>query len=334
MKSLENLGLAALRCLDAETAHNLALRGLSMGLSARRKVPTGPALRTTLAGLELPNPIGLAAGLDKNAVALPALLRAGFGFVEIGAVTPRPQTGNPKPRLFRLTEDHAIINRMGFNNDGMEAVAQRLAKPRPEGIVGINLGANKDSEDRAADYAAVLSRTGQYVDFATINVSSPNTERLCDLQGKAALAALLTRVQEANAGLACPVPLFLKVAPDLDTEAIDDIAETILAANLDALIATNTTITRPETLRSKHASEQGGLSGAPLKPISQNILSAFVERLGGRIPIVSAGGIASGADAAARLNSGAAAIQLYSALIFQGFGLVEEIANALSESQR
>ena len=332
MKLLENLGLAALRRLDAEQAHNLALHGLSMGLAARRKTPTGPALRTALAGLDLPNPIGLAAGLDKNAVALPALLRAGFGFVEIGAVTPRPQKGNPYPRLFRLTEDRAIINRMGFNNDGMETVANRLAQPRPAGIVGINLGANKDSEDRAADYAAVLSHTGQYVDFATINVSSPNTERLRDLQGKAALAALLQRVQEANAALARQIPLFLKVAPDLDAEAIDDIAETILAARLDALIATNTTTTRPETLKSPHAQEKGGLSGAPLKPISMSILKAFSNRLAGQIPIVSAGGIASGEDAAARFGAGASAIQLYSALIYQGFSLVEEIADTLSES--
>ena len=324
----ERMALAALRRLDPERAHEIALGALALGLGPRRRTPTSPALRRTLAGLDLPNPVGLAAGLDKNATALPALLRAGFGFVEIGAVTPRPQPGNPRPRLFRLARDRAIINRMGFNNDGADIVAERLARPRPPGIVGINLGANKDSEDRAGDFAAVLARTGAHVDYATINVSSPNTERLRDLQGRDALAAVIDRVQAANARLAHPVPLFLKVAPDLDAAAMDDIAEVALAAGLDGLVATNTTVSRPP-LSDPRATEPGGLSGAPLKPLAARILTEFAARLDGRIPLVAAGGIESAADARSRLEAGATAIQVYSALVYRGFALVAEIAAGL-----
>ncbi|MDP5362954.1 MAG: dihydroorotate dehydrogenase (quinone), partial [Paracoccaceae bacterium] len=218
MKALEQIGLTALRRIDPETAHGLALRALNAGLGPRSGPVNSARLRTKLAGLDLPNPVGLAAGFDKNATALHALSRTGFGFLEVGAATPRPQPGNPKPRLFRLAEDKAAINRFGFNNDGMDAIATRLAA-RPKGaVIGLNLGANKDSLDKSADFATVLAHCGAVVDFATVNVSSPNTEKLRDLQGKAALAALLAGVMEAQARLANPIPIFLKIAPDLTSD--------------------------------------------------------------------------------------------------------------------
>jgi dihydroorotate dehydrogenase len=280
VSGLEALGLAALRRIDPETAHRIALRALSAGLVPLPGPVASPRIRVTLAGLDLPNPVGLAAGFDKNAEAVPPLMRAGFGFVEVGAATPRPQPGNPRPRLFRLPEDRAVINRFGFNNDGMEAIGARLAA-RPPGIpVGLNLGANKDAQDRAGDFAAVLAHCGPNVDFATVNVSSPNTERLRDLQGRAALEALLARVMEARAGLPRRIPVFLKIAPDLDGDALADIAGAAMEAGVDAIVATNTTTAR-DGLSARHRTEAGGLSGLPLFERSTRVLARLSDLTAG-----------------------------------------------------
>ena len=323
---LEALGMIALRRLDPEAAHGMALKALQMGLGPKRGPFTSPRLKTSLAGLPLPNPVGLAAGFDKNATALAPLARCGFGFVEVGAATPRAQPGNPKPRLFRLTEDRAAINRFGFNNDGMEAIAARLANRPKDGILGLNLGANKDSDDRAADFAKVLATCGPHLDFATVNVSSPNTEALRDLQGKAALAALLDGVMEANAALARPIPIFLKIAPDLTDEELADIATVATKGGLSAIIATNTTLSR-DGLKSPHAGEKGGLSGAPLFEKSTRVLA----RLAGLtdLPLVGVGGISSAEDAYAKILAGASAVQLYTALVYGGISLADEIARGL-----
>jgi len=254
MRIIEQLGLKMMRSFDPERAHGLALTALNAGLGPRTGPVTSDRLKTSIAGMALPNPIGLAAGFDKNATALHALSKTSFGFLEVGAATPRPQPGNPKPRLFRLTEDKAAINRFGFNNDGMEAIAARLAKG-PQATIGLNLGANKDSEDRAADFAKVLAHCGAHIDFATVNVSSPNTEKLRDLQGKAALSALLAGVMEVNAGLAKPVAVFLKIAPDLTDAEIADVAEVANSVGISGVITTNTTLDRAG-LKSSHAGEQ------------------------------------------------------------------------------
>lgn len=320
--------MAALRRMDAETAHGLALRAANTGLARLPGTITSPRLRVKLAGLDLPNPVGLAAGMDKNAEALRPLSRAGFGFLELGATTPRPQPGNPRPRLFRLIEDRAVINRMGFNNAGMEAMAARLAT-RPHGMVtGLNLGANKDSPDYATDFEAVLARCGPDLDFATINVSSPNTERLRDLQGKAALAALLGRVLDARAGLARPIPVFLKIAPDLSDGDIADIAEVAGDAGIDAIIATNTTLAR-EGLTGPNAAQAGGLSGAPLFERSTAVLARLHDECGGRIPLIGVGGIGSGEQAYDKIRAGATAVQLYTALVYGGLSLVERVVRDL-----
>lgn len=328
MNAVERLGLAALHRLDPEQAHGLALAALRRGLVPLPGPVTSPRLATTLAGLALPNPVGLAAGFDKNAVALAALARAGFGFLEVGAATPRPQPGNPRPRLFRLTEDHAAINRFGFNNDGAEAIAARLAARPRDAVIGLNLGANKDSPDRAADFAAVLRRCGPLVDFATVNVSSPNTERLRDLQGKAALAALLAGVMETRAALPRPIPVFLKIAPDLDAAGLEDVAEVALSSGIDAVIATNTTLSR-DGLKSAHRGEAGGLSGAPLFERSTRTLARLSHLTEGRLPLVGVGGIGSAEDAYAKIRAGASAVQLYTAMVFQGIGLAARIARGL-----
>ena len=328
MSLLEMAGLTILRRIDPETAHGLALKALRTGLAPLPGPITSPRLTTTVAGLELPNPIGLAAGFDKNAEAVPQLIRAGFGFLEVGAATPRPQPGNPKPRLFRLTEDRAAINRFGFNNDGMEAIAARLAQ-RPQGIpVGLNLGANKDSDDRAADFATVLAHCGAHVDFATVNVSSPNTERLRDLQGRDALRALLDGVLEARAQLATPIPLFLKIAPDLTDAEIAEIGEVALAAKLDAIIATNTTLSR-EGLHSPQREEAGGLSGQPLFQNSTRVLARLSAETDGQIPLIGVGGVASAEDAVTKIRAGASAVQLYTAMVYDGLSLAARIAKDL-----
>ena len=328
MNALERIGLTALRQLDPERAHGLALTALNTGLGPRGGPVTTPRLTTTLAGLTLPNPIGLAAGFDKNATALHALAKTGFGFLEVGAATPRPQPGNPKPRLFRLTEDKAAINRFGFNNDGMDDIAQRLAK-RPTGrIIGLNLGANKDSADKSQDFATVLRHCGPHVDFATVNVSSPNTEKLRDLQGKAALAALLAGVMDTRAALATPIPVFLKIAPDLTSDEIAEVAEVATQAGVDAIIATNTTLDR-DGLQGPHATETGGLSGQPLFEKSTRVLAALSALTD--LPIVGVGGVSSAEQAYQKIRAGASAVQLYTALVYGGISLANNIATGLDK---
>ena len=326
MTLLEQIGMRVLRSTDPEVAHGLALKSLNLGLGPKAGPFTTPRLATTVAGMSLPNPVGLAAGFDKNATALHALAKCGFGFVEVGAITPRPQPGNPKPRLFRLTEDQAAINRFGFNNEGMEAAATRLANRPRGGIIGLNLGANKDSEYRAADFARVLARCGAHLDFATVNVSSPNTEKLRDLQGKDALAALLAGVIETNAGLAKPLPIFLKIAPDLTHEELDDVAEVANASGIAGIIATNTTLSR-DGLRSVHKDEKGGLSGQPVFEKSTRLLA----RLSGltTLPIIGVGGVGSAEQAYQKIRAGASAVQLYTALVYVGISLADDIARGL-----
>jgi dihydroorotate dehydrogenase len=325
----ESLGLWALHRCDPERAHALSLAALRTGLVPLPGVITSPRLATTLAGLALPNPVGLAAGYDKNAVALAPLMRAGFGFLEVGAATPRPQPGNPKPRLFRLTEDRAAINRFGFNNEGATAISARLAlRPKGPVPVGLNLGANKDSTDRAADFAAVLATCGPHVDFATVNVSSPNTEKLRDLQGRAALSALLAGVMDTRAGLARPVPVFLKIAPDLTEADLADVAEVALASGIAGIIATNTTLSR-EGLSSPHRGETGGLSGAPLFERSTRVLARLSQLTEGRLPLIGVGGIATPEQAYAKIRAGASAVQVYTAMVYEGISLAARLARGL-----
>lgn len=329
MSLYERAGLAALHRLDPETAHGWSLRALQTGVVPLPGAVTSPRLATTLAGLPLLNPIGLAAGYDKNATAIAPLARAGFGFLEVGAATPRAQEGNPRPRLWRLTEDRAVINRFGFNNQGAAAIAARLRTRKPGPVpVGLNLGANKDSPDRAADFASVLATCGPFVDFATVNVSSPNTEKLRDLQGPAALAALLGRVMETRATLARPIPIFLKIAPDLDPDSLAQLAETALTSGIHAIIATNTTLDRTG-LHSRHAGQPGGLSGAPLFERSTRILAHLSQLTEGKLPLIGVGGISTPEQAYAKLRAGACAVQLYSAMVYEGIGLIPRLAQGL-----
>lgn len=329
MNPVERLGLAALHRLDPEVAHGLSLKALQAGVVPLAGVVTSARLATHVAGLALPNPVGLAAGYDKNAVALGALARAGFGFIEVGAATPLAQAGNARPRLFRLTEDGAVINRFGFNNQGMAAIAARLAaRVRGPVPVGLNLGANKTSADRAGDFARVLAMCGPFVDFATVNVSSPNTERLRDLQGPAALRALLDGVMEVRAGLARPVPVFLKIAPDLGGDDLAALAEVALGAGISGIIATNTTLSR-EGLKSAHRGETGGLSGAPLFEKSTRVLAELSVLTAGKLPLIGVGGVGSADDAYAKIRAGASAVQLYTALVYRGLSVVGEIVTGL-----
>ena len=332
--SVIDLGGALLRRMDPEQAHRLAIKGLSV-LPLPPARADDPILRTRLAGLDLPNPVGLAAGLDKNGEALSGLSRLGFGFVECGSVTPRPQPGNPRPRLFRLSEDRAIINRMGFNNAGLDAFAARLDR-RPSGVVvGANLGANKDTEDKAADYVAGLERLAGRASYFTVNISSPNTPGLRALQGRAQLDDLLGRIDAARPAAAPRrVPVFLKIAPDLIADEIGMIVEASLAHRIDGLIVSNTTLERPETLRSPQAQEAGGLSGAPIRPFAEKALRAAAEAAQGRLPLIAVGGVDSGAEAYARIRLGATAVQIYSALIYQGAGLVGRIKRDLADRLR
>ena len=329
MSLIERAGLAILHRIDPETAHGIALRALNAGLAPLPGPVTSDRLKTSLAGMDLPNPVGLAAGFDKNAVALDRLARAGFGHIEVGAATPRPQDGNPRPRLFRLAEDHAAINRFGFNNQGMEAIAPRLAaRTRGPVPVGLNLGANKDSPDRAADFARVLMRCGPFVDFATVNVSSPNTEKLRDLQGKDALTALLAGVMAAHDTLPRAIPVFLKIAPDLGPDDLAEIAEVALASGVAGIIATNTTLSR-DGLHGAHRGEAGGLSGAPLFERSTRVLAHLSHLTHGRLPLIGVGGIASAADAYAKIRAGASAVQLYTAMIYHGLSVAPNITTGL-----
>ncbi|WP_424979034.1 quinone-dependent dihydroorotate dehydrogenase [Leisingera sp. S232] len=330
MKFPEKLALAALHKVDPEAAHGLSIKALTLGLAPSPGPVTSARLKTSLAGIDLPNPVGLAAGFDKNAEALAPLATSGFGFIEVGAATPRAQPGNPKPRLFRLTEDKAAINRFGFNNEGMEAIGARLAQRPRDAVIGLNLGANKDSEDRAADFAKVLAHCGAHLDFATVNVSSPNTEKLRDLQGKAALSALLAGVIETREGLSRRVPVFLKIAPDLDRAGIEDIAAVALETGIDAVIATNTTLSR-DGLQSAHKGEAGGLSGAPLFEKSTRVLAQLSELLDGKVPLIGVGGISTAEQAYAKICAGASAVQFYTAMVYGGLSLAGDIARGLDD---
>jgi dihydroorotate dehydrogenase len=329
--SLTDLGAVLLRQMDPETAHRLAIRALQV-TPLPAPGADDPILKTTIAGLEMSNPVGLAAGLDKNGEALEGLSRLGFGAVECGSVTPRAQAGNPKPRLFRLSEDRAIINRMGFNNEGLEPFAARLARRPKRTPIGANLGANKDTEDKAADYVAGLKRLAGLADYFTVNISSPNTPGLRALQGREALDDLLGRINEARPSDGAPV--FLKIAPDLIGEEIGMIVEASVAHRIDALIVSNTTLERPATLKSGFAGEAGGLSGSPLKPFAQKALEAAAEAAAGRLPLIAVGGIESGEDAWARIRAGASAVQVYSALIYDGPALVGSIKRDLAARLR
>ena len=334
MSRLHDLAAGALRTLDPDDAHRLTVRALALGLGPGAPAPD-PILATTIAGLSLPSALGLAAGFDKNAEVFGPMLAAGFGFVECGTVTPLPQAGNPRPRLFRLTDDRAVINRMGFNNAGLEAFAARLSRPGRPGPVGANIGANKDSDDRIGDYVTGLKRLWGLADWFTLNISSPNTPGLRALQTRAALEELLGRTTEARDALPAGgrVPLFLKVAPDLDDPEIEAIVETVLAFGLSGIIVANTTLSRP-ALASSDAGEAGGLSGAPLRELAQSVLGRFSAIAAGRLPLVGAGGIASGADAYARIRAGASAVQLYSALVFEGPGLAVRLSRDLAARLR
>ncbi|MCW5725127.1 MAG: quinone-dependent dihydroorotate dehydrogenase [Maricaulaceae bacterium] len=324
---MHDLAARALRLLPPETAHSASLVGLRLGLGPKQRAADDPVLRTRLAGLDLPNPVGLAAGYDKNAEAPDALLAMGFGFVECGAVTPRPQAGNPRPRLFRLTEDKAVINRMGFNNAGLAAFKARLsARAGRPGVVGVNLGANKDSDDRAADYVQGLSGLDGLAGFFTVNISSPNTPGLRALQGKDALDDLLGRVMAARGA----APVFLKVAPDIGAADVAVIADAVKAHGVDALIVSNTTIERPASLKSRHAAEAGGLSGLPLLARSTALLKEFRAALGPEIPLIGVGGIQCANCVMAKIRAGASAVQLYTALVYQGPGLVGRIKRDLA----
>lgn len=332
MTVISKLGLRAVKCLSPERAHRAAILAVKAGLGPTSRTSYS-SLQTEIAGLKLPNPVGLAAGFDKDAEVPDGMLKAGFGFVEAGSVTPRPQAGNPKPRLFRLTEDQAVINRMGFNNQGLEAFAARLkARTGKPGIVGANLGANKDSSDKISDYVLGLQKLWGLCDYFTINISSPNTPGLRDLQGEGALDDLLSSIQDARMALAADQsspPIFLKVAPDLDFAQIDRITEQAHTYGMSGIIVSNTTIARPDNLRSRHKAENGGLSGAPLMNTSTQILKEFYAASEGRIPLIGVGGISNGADAYAKICAGAQAVQLYSALVYQGPELAANICKDL-----
>ena len=325
-----------LRRLPAEAAHILSLRALQFGagrflIDRGALEPDPQILRQRLWGLDFANPVGLAAGYDKDARVPDALLDLGFGFVEIGTVTPRPQPGNPKPRLFRLEEDGAAINRMGFNSSGLDAVIARLSRRKRRGIVGVNLGKNRDNEDAAADYEEGIRRAAGLADYLVVNVSSPNTPGLRDLQARSALDSLLRRLINARNAAAGRVPLLLKIAPDLTSEQRSDIAEVALDSGIDGLIISNTSTARPDGLRSRHAAETGGLSGRPLFAPSTALLSDMYRLTHGRLPLIGVGGIASAADAYAKIRAGASLVQLYTALVFAGPALVVRIKSGLAD---
>lgn len=323
----------ALFALDPETAHRAAVLALKAGLGEAFACKDEPVLATQAWGLDFPNPIGLAAGFDKNGEVPDAILGLGFGFTEVGTVTPRPQAGNPRPRLFRLADDAALINRMGFNNDGLDAMAARLSRRARRGVVGINVGRNKDSAYEIADYVACAARLAPLADYLVVNVSSPNTPGLRGLQGREPLARLLGAVKEAR-DKAAPTgsrpPLLVKIAPDLADDDLSDIAEVARAAPVDGLIATNTTVARPTGLRDTRRAEAGGLSGRPLFEPSTRVLGTLYKLTGGVLPLIGVGGVASGAEAYAKIRAGASLVQLYTALVYEGPGLVGAIKRELA----
>jgi dihydroorotate dehydrogenase len=336
IRAFDAFSLPLLRWFDPEDAHRLAIQGLRL-LPPMRPRPDVAKLAVRAFGLNFPNPIGMAAGFDKSAEAPDALLRLGFGFVEIGTVTPKPQIGNPRPRLFRLERDEAIVNRMGFNNDGADAVLRRLAgRAHLGGIVGVNVGANKDSADRVADYVKLIETFAPVASYFTVNVSSPNTPGLRNLQQAAALDDLLAKVIDArervrqNAG---DSPVLLKIAPDLSLTELDDVVHIARSRRVDGMIVANTTVVRPSTLREQsRAKEQGGLSGRPLFRLSTRMVAEAYVRAEGAFPLVGAGGIDGGGAALTKIRAGASLIQLYSSLIYKGLGLVADIKNDLAST--
>lgn len=325
--------------LDAEQAHHFTLDGLArayrLGLLQKVAHHTCP---TTLMGLSLPNPIGLAAGLDKNGQYIDALAALGFGFIEIGTVTPKAQAGNPKPRLFRVPEHQAVINRMGFNNQGIDAMIQNIEKSRFNGILGINIGKNATTpiENAADDYLLCLEKAYAHAGYITVNISSPNTQNLRALQGSDELSALLSALKNKQAHLAAAhgryVPLAVKIAPDLNEQQVADIAHAAMQTEIDGIIATNTTIDKSALGHHPLAGEQGGLSGAPVREASNRVLKQLLAELEGKLPVIGVGGILSGADAAAKLHMGAAAVQVYSGLIYRGPALVKECLRACADA--
>jgi dihydroorotate dehydrogenase len=336
IRAFDAFSLPLLRWFDPEDAHRMAIQGLRLLPPIRQRVDDSK-LAVRAFGLNFPNPIGMAAGFDKSAEAPDALLRLGFGFVEIGSVTPKPQVGNPRPRLFRLERDEAVINRMGFNNDGAEVVLRRLAaRAHQGGIVGVNVGANKDSPDRVADYVKLIETFAPVASYFTVNVSSPNTPGLRNLQQSAALDDLLAKVIDArervrtNAG---DSPVLLKIAPDLSLAELDDVVHIARSRRVDGMIVANTTLARPSTLReTNRAKEQGGLSGRPLFRLSTRMVAETYVRAEGAFPLIGVGGIDSGGAALTKIRAGASLIQLYSSLIYKGLGLVEDIKNDLAST--
>ena len=314
--------------LDAENAHGLSIRALKSGLVLRDRRTDPPSLAVQVWGRTLTNPIGLAAGFDKNAEVPDALLGLGFGLVEIGSVTPKPQDGNPRPRVFRLPEDRGVINRMGFPGQGLDVALSRLRPRLRQGFVGVNVGANKDSTDRAADYVTCAAALAPYSDYLVCNVSSPNTPGLRNLQGREQLADLLKRVQDAIA--AKPVPLVVKIAPDATDDDLDDIVAVCRDLRMDGIIVGNTTLSRPPSLRSPRRSEAGGLSGEPLTALSTEVLLKTAQRVERQFPLVGAGGVGSGADAYAKIRAGATLVQLYSMLVYEGPPLIRRVKDELA----
>ncbi|WP_315735815.1 MULTISPECIES: quinone-dependent dihydroorotate dehydrogenase [unclassified Bradyrhizobium] len=336
IRAFDQLSLPLLRWLDAEDAHRLAIQGLKL-LPAIKPRPDDAKLAVRAFGLNFPNPVGMAAGFDKNAEVPDALLRLGFGFVEIGSVTPRPQSGNPRPRLFRLERDEAVINRMGFNNDGAEIVLRRLAgRAHQGGIVGVNVGANKDSADRVADYVRLIETFAPVASYFTVNISSPNTPGLRNLQQASQLDELLSKVLEARDRIrrkAGDTPVLLKIAPDLSLAELDDVVHVARSRGVDGMIVSNTTLARPSSLREQlRAKEQGGLSGRPLFRLSTRMVAETFVRVEGAFPLIGVGGIDTGGAALTKIRAGASLIQLYSSLVYKGLGLVESIKADLTST--
>ncbi|NYJ11619.1 dihydroorotate dehydrogenase [Rhizobium leguminosarum] len=331
----KRLARKGLFLFDPETAHGMSIAALKSGLVPACQITPDPRLRQTVAGLTFENPLGMAAGYDKNAEVPEALLKLGFGFTEIGTVTPKPQAGNPRPRIFRLVEDEAVINRLGFNNEGHEAAFARLAALSGKGIVGVNIGANKDSEDRIADYVAGIRRFHSVARYFTANISSPNTPGLRDLQARESLAALLSSVLAARDEVAAAsgrkVPVFLKIAPDLTEEGMDDIAAEALSHALDGLIVSNTTLSRDGLKDQRQAKETGGLSGVPLFEKSTAVLARMRKRVGAALPIIGVGGVSSAETALEKIRAGADLVQLYSCMVYEGPGLLGDIVRGLSK---
>jgi dihydroorotate dehydrogenase len=334
MPDIFSLSLPLLHFLPPETAHEISIRALRCDLLPAKKIAANPMLAQNIFGLEFKNPVGMAAGFDKNAEVINPLFKQGFGFVEAGTVTPLPQPGNPRPRLFRLKEDKAVINRLGFNNKGLDYFVKNFAaRNQGRGIAGANIGKNKDTQDAEQDYALGLKAVYPHANYITINISSPNTPLLRNLQEREPLSQLLSELMKAKNECALiykkNVPLLLKIAPDIDAGQREDIAGTVLDKGIDGLIVSNTTISRPPSLKSKYKNETGGLSGSPLFNLSTSTLAEMYKLIKGKIPLIGVGGIASPEDAYLKICAGASLVQLYSALVYQGFGLVQAINHKL-----